>query len=399
MEFRMNKVRKQSMRAGARGGSAMIIALWTITLLSMLVMSFALDAMLEGRISTYVRQRRRVDYLTQSGVAIAEMLLVEFANVSAASAADDTDDRWRESKLRIKRGQTAVVEESPDKENPDSGVVRVEIIPETARWNINQLNSSAQTGIPYDLVWETILTAAGVPQEYFEELIDSWNDWVDADSLPAGRYGAEDEHYRTLDPPYTARNGPIDTVDELRLVKGFSDAILDGGVLNPEEKRTELQVVVRGIKDLFTTYGNSGKINVNAAPKEILMLIPEVDEITAGAIVEEREGRYAGVSTLGRRASRTSSTAATARGGGTAAAGADAAAATGDSEDYSFKSVGDFVSRIPGISSGVENYVETQSSTFRIRIEGVAAGITHTIEAIAEVEGSKVRYLRWREDP
>lgn len=383
-----------------RGGSAMIIALWTITLLSMLVMSFALDAMLEGRISTYVRQRRRVDYLTQSGVAIAEMLLVEFQNASAASAADDHDDRWRESKLRIKRGQTAVVEDSPDKDDPDSGVVRVEIIPETARWNINQLNSSAQTGIPYDLVWEAILTAAGVPQEYFEELIDCWNDWVDADSTSSGRYGAEDEYYRTLDPPYLPRNGPIDTVDELRLVKGFSGAILDGGVLNPEEKRVELQVVVRGIKDLFTTYGNSGKINVNAAPKEILMLIPEVDEITAGAIVEEREGRYAGVSSHGRRVSsgaadRRSGTSAGAAGTAAGAAGA----AAGDSEDYSFKSVGDFISRIPGISSGVDRYVETQSTTFRVRIEGMAAGITHTIEAIAEVEGSKVRYLRWREDP
>ena len=51
-----------------RGGSALIIALWTIGLLSMLVMSFALDAMLEGRISTYVRQRRRVE--PQRGVGL-----------------------------------------------------------------------------------------------------------------------------------------------------------------------------------------------------------------------------------------------------------------------------------------------------------------------------------------
>ena len=75
---------------GRQGGSALIIALWTIGLLSMLVMSFALDAMLEGRVNTYVRQRRRVDYLTQSGVAIAEMLLLEYPNASSSSAAAST---------------------------------------------------------------------------------------------------------------------------------------------------------------------------------------------------------------------------------------------------------------------------------------------------------------------
>ncbi len=87
-------------RAGRRG-SALIIALWTIALLSTLVMSFALDAMLEGRISTYVRQRRRVDYLTQSGVAIAEMLLEKQQDVSATSSTDESEDRWKEPALRI----------------------------------------------------------------------------------------------------------------------------------------------------------------------------------------------------------------------------------------------------------------------------------------------------------
>jgi len=391
-----------------RGGSALIIALWTIGLLSMLVMSFALDAMLEGRVNTYVRQRRRVDYLTQSGVAIAEMLLLEYSNASSASSADESSDRWRESKLRIKRGQTAVVEETPDKANPDSGAVRVEVIPEPSRWNINVL-----VGTTYDAVWEQIFTAAGIPQEYFSELIDCWNDWVDEDSSSL-RDGAEDDYYKTLELPYKARNKPVDTVDELRLIKNFVPAILDGGVLNPEERNKELQITVKGIKELFTTYGD-GKINVNAAPMEVLMTIPGVDEITAGAIIEEREGRNAGVSTLSRPTSAKSSSAN--RAGATASSKASARSASGgstqtgvaggstgagtmeDAEDYSFKSVGDFIARVPGLSSEVEPYVSTVSGTFRLVIEGRAAGIAHKIEAIAEVEDGKVRYLRWREDP
>ena len=391
---------KARSRAESRGGSALIVALWTVALLSMLVMSFALDAMLEGRIGTYVRQRRRVDYLTQSGVAIAEMLLAKQQNVSSASSADEAEDRWKEPALRLKRGQTAVVNEPIG-----DGVVHVEIIPEPARWNINTL-----VGKDYDVVWEQIFTVAGIPQDYFSGLIDCWNDWVDADSIPL-KDGAEDDYYRSLDPPYKARNKSIDTVGELQYVKGFVKAILDGGCLNPEEKKRELQIWVKGIRELFTTYGD-GKINVNAAPMEVLMTIPGIDEISAGAIIEEREGRSAGLTSSGqpssaRRASAGSSGASSspsARSGtaparsGTAGTGAGAVK---EDEDYSFLSPQDFMARIPGLDSGVQAFINTRSTTFRLVIEGQAAGITHSIQAIAEYEGQskQVRYLQWREDP
>jgi len=342
-------------------------------------MSFALDATIEGRISTYVRQRRRVDYLTQSGIAIAEMLLEKRNSVSSTSLADENEDRWKAPALRLKRGQSAVIDETIE-----DGVVHVEIIPEEARWNINLL-----VGSKYDEVWEQIFTNAGIPQEYFSRLIECWHDWVDEDSIP-GRDGAEDDYYATLDPPYKARNRQIDTVDELLLIKNFNNAILNGGILNPEEESKELQIHVKGIKELFTTYGD-GKINVNSAPMEVLMTVPKIDEITAGAIIEEREGLNAGLSTLG-RSSLGRSAVTTRRSSGGAAVGEE-------EEDYSFKSPGDFMSRIPGLETDVSQYVDTQAKTFRLVIEGRAAGVTHKIQAIAEFDGKTVRYLQWREDP
>jgi len=385
-------------------GSALIIAIWTVALLSILVLSFSFDAMLEGRIGTYVRHRQRVNYLTQSGVAIAELLLEKQRSVSATSATTAEEDRWKAPALRIKRGQTAIIDEPLG-----DGTIHVEIIPEQSRWNINKLCKSAQgvaastatSGQPLgqsDLVWEQIFRTAGVPDEMFEDLVDSWNDWTDVDRTISGRNGAEDEYYKqetdpkTREPriPYMTRNGPIDTIDELRLVKGFIPAILDGGILNPEEKRPDQQIIVRGIKELFTTYGENGKINVNAAPREVLMTIPDMDDITAGAIIEEREGRGLGVLGVSSRRATTSSSASSRR------------ATTGTSEeeeDFSFKSVGDFMSRIPGIPATIQQYVDVTSKVFRLNIEGRSAGISHRIEAIAELNGDKIRYLRWREDP
>jgi len=406
----------------SKSGSALIIAIWTVALLSILVLSFSFDAILEGRIATYVRQRQRVNYLTQSGIAIAEMLLEKQRNVSPTSVATAEEDRWKAPALRIKRGQTAIIDEPLG-----DGVIHIEIIPEQSRWNINKLCNSAQGGGAaasgssgrtgssrtqtatqppgqYDLVWEQIFETAGVPEEMIPDMIDCWNDWTDMDSTISGRNGAEDEYYKleedpkTGEPriPYTARNGPIDTIDELRLIKGYVPAILDGGILNPEEKRPDQQIIVRGIKELFTTYGD-GKINVNAAPREVLMTIPDMDDITAGAIIEEREGRGMGGMS---RSTSTSATGSKSSTSSKSSTGSKNPTGIGDEEeDFSFKSVGDFMSRVPGIPTSVQQFITVNSSVFRLNIEGRSAGISHRIVAIAELNGEKVRYLRWREDP
>ncbi len=365
-----------------RGGSALIIALWTIGLLSMLVMSFALDAMLEGRVNLYVRQRRQVDYLTQSGIVIAEMLLLEYKNASASTAtdtaADEPGDKWLNAKLALQNGNADTGDISIDEANPDGGVVRVRISTgESSKWPMNQLFSTGKAGAQYDKIWENVLTVANVPEEYWEELIDCWSDWVDTDSTVTGRQGAERDYYEALDQPYTARNGPIDTVDELLKVKGFKAAIVNGGVLDPETKdpKEQIKIMCGGLKAFFDIYGETVKINVNSAEKEVLMTIPGIDgdELLAGAIIEERQ---TGANMI----------------------------ATSDSENRStlFKDWNDLNTRVVSgsIPTEIEQYLAYgPEKYFRVEIEGEAAGIKHLVEAMAIVDNDKVRYVRWREDP
>ena len=172
-------------------GSALIIALWTIALLAMLVMSFALDAMLEGKVNVYVRQRRQVDYLTQSGISIAEMLLLSYKNASSSSTsssapgaeggqgvAEDVDDKWLQAKLDLQHGSAKVDAYAVEPGKPENGLVSVEITSADAnKWPINLLVK----GDIADRIWENILNAVGLPMEYQEEVVDSWYDWLDAD--------------------------------------------------------------------------------------------------------------------------------------------------------------------------------------------------------------------------
>ena len=62
-------------------------------------------------------------------------------------------------------------------------------------------------------------------------MIQALRDFVDGDNIPRPE-GAEQEHYDTLPHRYAVRNGPLSTVDELLLVRGFTPSLLYGEDLN-----------------------------------------------------------------------------------------------------------------------------------------------------------------------
>src|SRR5262249_27263783 len=73
-----------------------------------------------------------------------------------------------------------------------------------------------------------------------ERVANAIIDWIAPDQTPRTS-GAEDEYYSTLSPPYHAKNGPLDTLEELLLVKGVTPQLLFGndrnrnGILDPDE--------------------------------------------------------------------------------------------------------------------------------------------------------------------
>ncbi|TWT34520.1 type II secretion system protein GspK [Blastopirellula retiformator] len=74
-----------------------------------------------------------------------------------------------------------------------------------------------------------------------EEIADAILDYLDEDDEPR-EYGAEIDYYSGLDPPYAPKNGPLETVEELLLVRGVTPQLLFGrdenrnGVIDPQEQ-------------------------------------------------------------------------------------------------------------------------------------------------------------------
>ena len=172
-------------------------------------------------------------------------------------------------------------------------------------------------------------------------------------------------------------------------------------MLNPAEDEKDQIVVTNGISAFFSLYG-SGKINVNAVrDPRILAVIPgiypadanpedvrpeDIDEAMAIAkrIIELRDAQVDGENPL--------------------------INSKDDNEERdtgAYKDFSDLQQRLQGESTtGMD--IQNEASTyltfqpekfFEITVVGKSFGIVHKIVAIALVSDSKVRYLRWQEDP
>jgi hypothetical protein len=64
-----------------------------------------------------------------------------------------------------------------------------------------------------------------------EDVADAILDWMDEDD-EARDYGAEASYYQGLSPPYRPKNGPLDTVEELLLVRGVTPQLMFGSDTN-----------------------------------------------------------------------------------------------------------------------------------------------------------------------
>ena len=73
--------------------------------------------------------------------------------------------------------------------------------------------------------------AADGPAGMTEDVADAILDWLDADDEPR-ELGCEIEYYSGLSPAYAPKNGPLDTVEELLLVRGVTPQLLFGADIN-----------------------------------------------------------------------------------------------------------------------------------------------------------------------
>ncbi|MHC4286590.1 MAG: type II secretion system minor pseudopilin [Planctomycetota bacterium] len=134
-----------------------------------------------------------------------------------------------------------------------------------------------------------------------EAAVASILDWIDEDDVP-NPDGAENDFYSSLKPAYSCKNGPIDNIEELLLVKGISLEIyygynLDEGDSHLSETGTGTAEFIDevpqngtpGLCDLLTVFGD-GRININTASKQVLDTLPLLSDSAVSEIISIQKG-------------------------------------------------------------------------------------------------------------
>jgi general secretion pathway protein K len=93
------------------------------------------------------------------------------------------------------------------------------------------------------------------------EIVDAIIDWIDENDDVTGS-GAESAYYAAQGLPYTAKNGPLDCIEELLMIRGVESELYAGTRDKP------------GLVQYVTIYG-TGAMNLNTAPKLVLRALSE----------------------------------------------------------------------------------------------------------------------------
>lgn len=146
-------------------------------------------------------------------------------------------------------------------------------------FNINNLNNIINpANFNIDLQrFNQLLTAVEVQPMAASAVVD----WLDTDMETTPPSGAEDDWYMGLTPPYRAANGPVTSVSELRMVKGFE----------PTESDSTTEQSFDKLAPYVCALPVATAININTAPAKVLKsLSADMTDDDVTKIIERRNG-------------------------------------------------------------------------------------------------------------
>lgn len=255
---------KTAMAFRNQRGVALILVLWITMLLMVLAGGFISMVRTEAQSVGNYREEVQAYYLARSGLNLAVDKILE--GLFREEGVQGDVERW-------------IADGRPYTVSIGSGSAEVRIFDEYGKMDLNKATRS-------DLV--RVFAALEIEGAEKDIIVDSILDWVDENNFHRIN-GAEDDYYGSLPEPYGAKDGPMDTVEELLWVKGVSPELFYG------EGRPA------GLAGAFTVYTGSNRVNVNTASFEILMSLPGMHAEGALRIIESREvAKFQGAGELAR---------------------------------------------------------------------------------------------------
>jgi general secretion pathway protein K len=244
-------------------GSALLVVLWIFIFLFVVAFEFSASVREEAAAAHRYRDETQGYYLAMAGFERALYDLLNRqpgAGLSLQSAAQDDpfDGDWREESL-------------------GAATFRFRLIDQGGKININRVN---------EVTLQRIFTNLGVDVPWRDILVDSIMDWRDPDDFHRAS-GAESDYYLARTPPYTAKNGPFDSVEELLWVRGVT-AELFYGYSDYEDSVGDNPRRI-ALREIFTVDSPIDRVNLRTAGAEVIHALSGIPLERCRAFVEERK--------------------------------------------------------------------------------------------------------------
>ncbi|NUO08585.1 MAG: general secretion pathway protein GspK [Candidatus Brocadia sp.] len=248
-------------------GYVLIFSLWAIVIFGFIAVSFTRNTSIAIKTEITFTERVKNIYAARGACIYATQKLLQpkkkETNTKSGKVIKTKKDA--DTHKMDKSGAVWVPSNNPYSIQIGDRNCEVSISDESGKINVNKITDDTRT------TFIKFLTAYKLEELAAETITDSILDWLDKDDLHHMN-GAEKDYYATLPEPYEPKNGPFDSIEELTLVKGITPQVF------------EL------LRDHLSVYG-SGKINVNFAPKEVLLYVPSITHEMAETIIQFRKKR------------------------------------------------------------------------------------------------------------
>ena len=368
----------KTFRPHSRSGIALIMVMLIVVVFAILAGGLAYTMKVETKLARNANWDTELEWLGRSGIELAKYVLSQ-PSKGPQGGYDGLNQIWAGG-----TGETndALEGISLTDNKLGHGTFSVKITDADRKFDINLVDRFPE-------VFRQGLILMGVDGAETPRLANAIGDWIDPDDEPrVGSSDTESSYYLSLNPPYKAKNGPIDDLTELMMIKGITPNMFygTGGGSGGGERNIWAQQRVQnanrfnrrggeepvyplGFVDLFAA-NTGGLININTASANVMQLIPEVDSSMAQAIISWRAGDD-----------------------GT----------EGNEDDRPFRSIGD-IGFVPGMSQHpqaaqfFQKYFGTRSATFEVQVDTQIDAVKRTYHAMLRRNGNQVilLYLYWQ---
>jgi len=264
-------------------GFAILTVLVSVTVLALLAGAFAYAMKVETRLLANTNNDEQFYWIGRGGIDRACWFLAQEGNQPFTSL----QQYWNHGPGDGPETNSPLAGESLDNYQIGIGTVSVTMTELESKINLNTADAP---------LLQQVLTQMGVDASAISVVSDSILDWIGPGDA-ARPAGAKSDYYQGVG-GYNSKNGPIDDIQELQLIKGVTPEMFKG--TPPEDAAalpqhhlgfgnapSQLPTYAFGLRDVFTPF-STGKINVLTADEKVLNLIPGMDTATVENILKLR---------------------------------------------------------------------------------------------------------------